>query len=82
MKKISSDALLIFIPDLAARGLLPGMILLLALPFLFLPSPAAADIYKYVDKGGVIHLTNVPSQTNVKYDLVMKEKRILFKVTS
>ena len=40
-------------------------------------SPASADIYKYVDAEGVLHLTNVPTQTGVKYTLIMREKRIL-----
>ncbi|MGP8002763.1 MAG: lytic transglycosylase domain-containing protein [Smithella sp.] len=39
---------------------------------------ARADIYKHIDKDGVLHLTNVPSDPNVKYILIMKEKRILF----
>lgn len=39
---------------------------------------AHADIYKHVDKEGVLHLTNVPSDPKVKYVMVMKEKRILF----
>ena len=39
---------------------------------------ACADIYKHVDKEGVLHLTNVPSDPNVKYVMVMREKRILF----
>jgi soluble lytic murein transglycosylase-like protein len=39
---------------------------------------AHADIYKYVDKEGVLHLTNVPSDHNAKYVMIMKEKRILF----
>lgn len=44
-----------------------------------LAHPACADIYKYVDDEGVIHLTNVPTEPNVKYVLVFKEKRpILF----
>jgi len=43
-----------------------------------LPFPAFADIYKYEDAEGVIHLTNVPSDTNVKYTLLMREKRVLF----
>lgn len=43
-----------------------------------LPSPASADIYKYEDEEGVIHLTNVPSDTGVKYTLLMREKRVLF----
>jgi membrane-bound lytic murein transglycosylase MltF len=40
---------------------------------------AHADIYKYVDEEGVLHLTNVPSNHNAKYVLVMKEKRILLR---
>ncbi len=39
---------------------------------------AHADIYKYVDKEGVLHLTNMPSDHNAKYVMIMKEKRILF----
>jgi soluble lytic murein transglycosylase-like protein len=38
-----------------------------------------ADIYKYVDNEGVLHLTNVPSIPNAKYVLILKEKRILFR---
>jgi soluble lytic murein transglycosylase-like protein len=41
-------------------------------------SPAFADIYKHVDNEGVLHLTNVPSDPNVKYVMIMREKRILF----
>ncbi len=40
-------------------------------------SPASADIYKYEDQQGVIHLTNIPTESGVKYVLVMREKRIL-----
>ncbi len=40
---------------------------------------AQADIFKYVDEEGVLHLTNVPSIPNAKYVLVLKEKRILFR---
>ena len=39
---------------------------------------AYADIYKYVDNEGVLHLTNVPTDHNVKYVMIMREKRILF----
>jgi len=39
---------------------------------------AHADIYKYVDKEGVLHLTNTPTDHNAKYVMIMKEKRILF----
>jgi soluble lytic murein transglycosylase-like protein len=40
-------------------------------------SPAPADIYKYEDAQGVIHLTNVPTESGIKYVLIMREKRIL-----
>jgi soluble lytic murein transglycosylase-like protein len=40
-------------------------------------SPAFADIYKFEDAQGVIHLTNVPTENGVKYVLIMREKRIL-----
>jgi soluble lytic murein transglycosylase-like protein len=39
---------------------------------------ACADIYKHVDNEGVLHLTNMPSDPNVKYVMIMREKRILF----
>lgn len=39
---------------------------------------ARADIFKYEDHEGVLHLTNVPSNPNVKYVMIMREKRILF----
>jgi soluble lytic murein transglycosylase-like protein len=41
------------------------------------PSSALADIYKYIDSEGVVHLTNVPTDAGAKYVLVMREKRIL-----
>jgi len=36
-----------------------------------------ADIYKYVDEEGVLHLTNVPTNSKAKYTLIMRERRIL-----
>ncbi|TSA44220.1 MAG: DUF4124 domain-containing protein [Deltaproteobacteria bacterium] len=39
-----------------------------------------ADIYKYVDPEGVVHLTNVPTEHNVPYILIMKEKRVIFQL--
>ena len=38
------------------------------------------DIYKYVDPEGVVHLTNVPTEHNVPYVLVMKEKRVIIQM--
>lgn len=40
---------------------------------------ACADIFKYVDEEGVLHLTNVPSNTKAKYVLLIKEKRVLLR---
>lgn len=39
-----------------------------------------ADIYKYTDAEGVIHLTNVPTEHDVPYVLVMKEKRVIIQL--
>jgi soluble lytic murein transglycosylase-like protein len=40
--------------------------------------PSYADIYKYEDADGIIHLTNVPSNPRAKYVMVLREKRVLF----
>lgn len=75
---LSSSILLrnVLFPVLPLQG-----ILFFVIAVLFPPGCGYADIYKYVDKSGIIHLTNAPTQTNVRYDLVMREKRILFTVT-
>jgi soluble lytic murein transglycosylase-like protein len=53
----------------------------LVMVFLFLMvSPCHADIYKYTDAEGVIHLTNVPTEHDVPYVLVMREKRVIFQL--
>jgi soluble lytic murein transglycosylase-like protein len=38
------------------------------------------DIYKYVDPDGVIHITNTPTESNIPYVLIMKEKRVLIQL--
>lgn len=45
---------------------------------LIISNDAYADIYKYEDDEGVLHLTNMPSDPNARYVVVMREKRILF----
>jgi soluble lytic murein transglycosylase-like protein len=55
--------------------------LTLILTFLLIMAPLChADIYKYTDSEGVIHLTNVPTEPNIPYVLVMKEKRVIFQL--
>ena len=46
------------------------------------PAAALGDIYKYIDPEGVIHLTNVPTNPDIRYEVVLREKRVLFKVKS
>lgn len=45
---------------------------------LALPPRTSADIYKYVDEEGVLHLTNVPTEINAQYVLVLREKPVHF----
>ena len=53
-------------------------LLLITFLQIFLPHPSLADIYKYVDEEGVLHLTNVPTEINARYVLVLKEKPVRF----
>ena len=47
---------------------------------LALPQVSSADIYKYVDDEGVLHLTNVPTEIDAKYVLVLREKPVHFMI--
>lgn len=62
------------------RHILRGAWLALALTLILpaLPGDVAADIYKYEDETGVIHLTNVPTDVTKKYTLIMREPRVIF----
>ncbi len=39
----------------------------------FVSSFAVGDIYKYIDENGVIHFTNVPTDSSYQYSLFIKE---------
>jgi len=58
--------------------LLSAVIFAAAFTFMAVSS-VDADIYKYEDNEGVLHLTNVPSDHNAKYVMILREKRILFR---
>jgi len=68
--------------DHAGKILCPKIfLLLLVMNLLFFTAPACdADIYKYTDSEGVIHLTNIPTEHGVPYVLVMKEKRVIIQL--
>jgi soluble lytic murein transglycosylase-like protein len=60
------------------KWIFPFFVLLTS--FFFSSSVCQGDIYKYVDAEGVIHITNVPTETNVPYILVMKEKKVIIEL--
>jgi soluble lytic murein transglycosylase-like protein len=60
--------------------IVPYMLGFLGIIAAFFPAAAQGDIYKYVDTEGVIHLTNVPTNPHIKYDLILKERRVLLRV--
>ena len=54
-----------------------AVLLGLTLGTLFPASPARADIYRYTDENGVMHITNLPTSPN--YKLWIKERRVIIR---
>jgi hypothetical protein len=54
--------------------------IILLLVFFLDENICRGDIYKYVDPEGVVHLTNVPTEHNVPYVLVIREKRVIIQL--
>ena len=52
----------------------PGVILGIILVLLTYVVPVDADIYMYIDRSGVIHFTNVPTNSETDYRIFLKEK--------
>jgi soluble lytic murein transglycosylase-like protein len=46
---------------------------ILIMAVFFHPNPCGADIYKYVDKMGIVHITNTPTHSG--YKVVIRDKR-------
>lgn len=63
-------------------GRIIRIFLILIFTCLALPHDSSADIYKYVDEEGVLHLTNVPTEINAQYVLVLREKPVHFMIGS
>lgn len=62
------------------KAILPCFCGFLLIAGAWYPADLRADIYRHVDQEGVIHLTNVPTNPHIKYELILKEKRILFRL--
>lgn len=65
--------------DMTFKSIFLSFFLFAATSFI-VPFSSHADIYKYVDPEGVIHLTNVPTDNNIPYVLVMREKRVIIQI--
>jgi hypothetical protein len=57
-----------------------NLLILIIVIGIALPHYSSADIYKYVDEDGVLHLTNVPTEINAQYVLVLREKPVHFMI--
>jgi len=61
-----------------AKPVLAAVVLgMLTLGVALAAAPAYADIYRYVDENGVMHITNLP--TSPDYKLWIKERRVIIK---
>lgn len=61
---------------LTTQKLMCSLFVIVAI-FFFSSSACRGDIYKYVDADGVIHITNTPTESNIPYVLIMREKRVI-----
>jgi len=60
-------------PRTAWKAALTGIFSVLLVFGSFVSSFAVGDIYKYIDENGVIHFTNVPTDSSYQYSLFIKE---------
>ncbi len=63
---------------LSQKGFISWLACVVMIVLLVWTLPSYADIYKYEDDDGVLHLTNVPSNPRAKYVMILKEKRVFF----
>ena len=63
----------IFFPHTAWKAALTGLFSVLLVFGSCVSSFAVGDIYKYIDENGVIHFTNVPTDSSYQYSLFIKE---------
>jgi len=62
-----------FLLHTAWKAALTGIFSVLLVFGSFVSSFAVGDIYKYIDENGVIHFTNVPTDSSYQYSLFIKE---------
>jgi hypothetical protein len=62
------------------KRIVPFMLGAMMILAAFFPAAARCDIYKYIDAEGVIHLTNVPTNPDIRYEMILKERRVLLRV--